>query len=267
MDPLTAISIAQGLGGLAQTIGGSIQRRRAEKAAQEQISKLGPDMGILGYYNQALQRYSGLQSGQGALQKQYERQAQRNLTSNLRMLRETGTPGSILAGGSAALRAANEGALRAAALGQQQAGQALGMLGGASQLAAAEKRRPEELKLQMALQRAAGGSQIANTGISNIFGALQSAATQKMYKDIYGAETGGTTARLPRNYAQGTGTGMLNLFPTPSTAMPTSAQLSRASGVVPRATPSTTLRQFNVPRILPRNLFSGSIYPFPTYPY
>lgn len=260
--PLAAIQAFLGLG---QFIAGAEQRRKAEKAAQEQIGKLGPDIGILGFYNRALQRYSGLQSGEGALQKQYERQAQRNLASNLRMLRETGTPGSILAGGSAALRAANEGALRAAATGQQQAGQALGMLGSASQLAAAEKRRPEELRLQMQLQRAAGGSQVANVGLSNVFGALQSAATQKMYKDIYGGET--SAAKLPRNYVQGTGTGMLNLFPTPSTAMPTSAQLSRASGVVPRATPSTTLRQFNVPRILPRNLFSGPIYPFPTYPY
>jgi hypothetical protein len=133
------------------------------------------------------------------------------------MLRETGTPGSILAGGSAALRAANEGALRAAATGQQQAGQALGMLGSASQLAAAEKRRPEELRLQMKLQRAAGGSQIANVGMSNVFGALQSAATQGLYKDIYGVG-GKSSSEFPKNYVPGTVTrGMLNLYPTPRT--------------------------------------------------
>ena len=40
----------------------------------------------------------------------------------------------------------------------------------------------------MMLQKAAGGSDIANTGLSNIFGALQSYGTSKMYGDIYGGE-------------------------------------------------------------------------------
>jgi hypothetical protein len=188
MDPITLMSIIQGASGLAQTIAGGIQRKRAEKAAQEQIGKLGPDQGIMGVYNQALQRYQGLRGGEGFLQKQYAQQAQRGLTSTLRTLREAGGPGGVLAGAGAALRAGNEGALRAAATGEQLSAGALGQLGSAAQAAAAEKRRPEELRLQMMLQKAAGGSDIANTGLSNIFGALQSYGTSKLYGDIYGGE-------------------------------------------------------------------------------
>ena len=201
MDPLTLTALAQGAAGLAQTIGGAIQRKRAEKAAKEQIGKLGPDQGILGYYNQALQRYTGLRGGEGFLQKQYAQQAQRGLTSTLRTLREAGGPGGVLAGAASALRAGNEGALRAAATGEQLSAGALGQLGSASQLAAAEKRRPEELRLQMMLQKAAAGSDIANTGLSNIFGALQSLGSNQLYKDIYG---GGeqTTSQIKRESKQ-----------------------------------------------------------------
>lgn len=195
--PVTA-AIISGVAGLGQTIGGAIQRRRAERAAQAQIGKIGPDQGILNYYNQALQRYSALRSGEGALQKQYQRQAERGLASTLRTLREAGGPGGVLAGGPSALRAANEAQMRAAATGQQMSEQALGRLGGAAQMAAAEKRRPEEIRLQMMLQKAAGGSQIANAGLSNIFGALSSYASNKMYKDYLNQAGSGSNVAPPK---------------------------------------------------------------------
>lgn len=209
MNPSTLVgsatpwgAIAQAGIGLGQFIAGAIQRKKAEKAAQTQIGKLGPDAGILGYYNQALQKYSALRGGESALQKQYTRQSQQNLASALRGFRQLGS-GGILAGGGSALRAADEGALRAAGLGEQLSSQALGRLGGAAQMAAAEKRRPEELRLQMMLQKAAGGSQIANVGMSNVFGALQSAATQKLYRDMYGVGGRSGTETTPESSLMG----------------------------------------------------------------
>ena len=183
MDPLTLALIQGGVGAI-QTLGGAIQRSRAERAARGLVKgKLGPDAGILGYYGQALQSFQGLRSGESAMQKQYERQAQRNLANTLRTLREAGGPGGVLAGGPSALRAANEAQMRAAATGEQLSQQALGRLGSAAQIAAAERRRPAELELQMAFQKGAGGTQIANVGMSNIFNALQSYGTSKLYQD------------------------------------------------------------------------------------
>ena len=46
--------------------------------------------------------------------------------------------------------------------------------------------RPKELKAQLALQKASGGTQISNVGMGNIFGAGQSYEMGKLYKDIYG---------------------------------------------------------------------------------
>jgi hypothetical protein len=69
----------------------------------------------------------------------------------------------------------------------------------------------------MASQRAAGGAQVANVGLSNLFGAAQSAATQGLYKDIYGVG-GKSGSEFPKNYVPGTvNRGMLNLYPTPRT--------------------------------------------------
>lgn len=234
MDPLTLMSIIQGVGGIAQTIGGAIQRKKAEKAAQEQIGKLGPDQGILGYYNQALQRYQGLRGGEGFLQKQYAQQAQRGLTSSLRTLREAGGPGGVLAGTGAALRAANEGALKAAATGEQLSAGALGQLGGAAQMTAAEKRRPEELRLQMMLQKAAGGTDIANTGMSNIFGALQSYGTNQLYKDIYGTGGGTRTQRTGRGRVTEASLGSMGRTPAGISGA------SSAAGLRASASPSLT---------------------------
>ena len=51
-------AIAQGAVGLGQTIAGYIQQRKGLKEAKKAIQGLGPNQGILDYYNQALQRYN-----------------------------------------------------------------------------------------------------------------------------------------------------------------------------------------------------------------
>lgn len=225
MDPLTLALISGGVGAV-QSLGGAIQRSRAEKAARGLIAgKLGPDAGILGYYGQALQNFQALRSGESAMQKQYQLQAQRNLANTLRTLREAGGPGGVIAGGPNALRAANEAQMRAAATGEQLSQQALGRLGSAAQMAAAEKRRPAELELQMQLQKGAGGTQIANTGMSNIFNAIQA------YMKLQGE----SNSPYPKDYIRGVNTGMLDLYPTPRTS---TSNVSTGSRPRVSATPS-----------------------------
>lgn len=172
MDPLLLSSLIQAGAGIAQTIGGAIQRKRAEKAAREQIGKLGPDQGILSYYNQALQR-AGVAPTESALYKRQMQNIQRAGASGL-----AGAQGARARMGAASsiARSLSDATLGAETAAEQQQAQRFGLLGSAAQMAAAEKRRPEELRLQMMLQKAAGGTDIANTGLSNIFGALSSFA-------------------------------------------------------------------------------------------
>ena len=181
--PVT-LAIIGGVAGLGQTIGGAIQRRRGEKAAEAQIGKLGPDQGIMSYYNQALQRY-GVSPAQTAL---YKRQM-----ANIQRAAATGLAGAGGARGrmgaaSSIARSMSDAALNAEVAAEQQQNQRFGQLGAAAQMAAAEKRRPEEIRLQMQLQKAAGGSQVANVGMGNIFSALQSGITSDMYGKAYGGE-------------------------------------------------------------------------------
>lgn len=218
MDPLLISSLVQAGAGIAQTIGGAIQRRRAERAAQEQIGKLGPDQGILGYYNQALQR-AGVSPTETALYKRQMQNIQRAGATGL-----AGAQGSRARMGAASsiARSLSDATLGAEAAAEQQQAQRFGLLGSAAQMAAAEKRRPEELRLQMMLQKAAGGTDIANTGLSNIFGALSSFAGSEGFGK-------GTGKKLPSLGKYETGT----MARTP-------VGLGRASAVTPRisATPS-----------------------------
>ena len=169
--------------GAAQTILGAIQRAKGLKESEKAISELGPTQGIMDYYNKALQRYSGVRAGESIVQKQLAQQSRQNLATALKSYRDAG---DIQAGGAAGLRAANEAALKGAALGYQEQGQALAGLGGATQMKSAAEMRPKELKAQLALQKASGGTQISNVGMGNIFGAGQSYEMGKLYKDIYG---------------------------------------------------------------------------------
>lgn len=210
--PVT-LAIIGGVAGLGQTIGGMIQRKRGEKAAEAQIGKLGPDQGIMSYYNQALQRY-GVSPAQTAL---YKRQM-----ANIQRAAATGLAGAGGARGrmgaaSSIARSMSDAALAAETAAEQQQNLRFGQLGAAAQMAAAEKRRPEEIRLQMALQKAAGGSQVANVGMGNIFSALQTGAMAGMYG---GGGSGSSSSAYPSDYIQGVNTNMLRQYPTPRTTTP-----------------------------------------------
>lgn len=179
-------SVLQAGVGALQTGLGVLQRAKGYKEAKKAIEGLGPNQGILDYYNQALNKYSGLRAGESMVQKQFAQQARQNLAGALQSYRQAG---DIQAGGAAALRAANEAALKSAALGYQEGNQALSRLGSAAQMKAAEELRPKQLKFELAAQKAAGGTQLANVGMSNIYGAGQAYTTGRLYRDIYGSPT------------------------------------------------------------------------------
>lgn len=227
-NPASAISpLAAIQGGLSalQTGLGFIQAARGRKELKKEIAGLPQyqqSKGILDYYNQAMQRY-GVSPTQTAAYKRQMANIQRAGASGLANL---GSARERLGATSSIVRSMADAGLGAEVAAEQEQSRRFGQLGQAAQLKRGEEMAafqqnqvlPSQMRLQMAAQRAAGGTQIANTGISNLFGAAQSAATQNLYRDIYGVEGKSTTPRYPKNYVPGTvNKGMLNLYPTPRT--------------------------------------------------
>lgn len=182
----------QGALGLGQLIGGAIgaaKGRKELKGLMKNAPKYQEDTGIMGYYNQALQR-AGVSPTQSSM---YKRQMQNIGRSAAMGLTAAQDRRSGLASASSISRKMSDAALGAETEAEGQAERRFGMLGSAAQMAAGERRRafdinvmqPWEMKRQMAAQRAAGGAQTFNIGARNIFGAGSSLAQQDMYKRYY----------------------------------------------------------------------------------
>lgn len=192
-------AIIQGGLGAAQTIAGMIQRSKGLKEAKRAISGLGPNQGILDYYNQALNRYN-VSPTESALYKRQQQTIGRNVATGIGALQREG---NVLGGVSSLVRGASDAALNAEIAAEQQRAQRFGQLGSATQAKAAEELRPKQLEFQLATQKAAGGSQIANVGLSNIFNAIQGQQTGKLYRDIYGVENTRTPRTRTSKYSPG----------------------------------------------------------------
>lgn len=269
--PIPIAAIQAGLAG-AQTLAGILQAAKGRKELEKEIAGLPQyqqSQGILDYYARAAQRF-GVSPTQTSM---YKRQMQNIQRAGATGLAGLGSGRERISATPSIVRSLSDATLGAEVAAEQEQSRRFGQLGQAAQLKRGEEAAafqqnlvlPSQMRLQMATQRAAGGAQLANVGLSNLFGAAQTAATQGLYKDIYGVEGSGA-AKFPKGYKQGiVGTNRLDVARTPSTLVP--SRLSASSGITPRATPSTTFRQYNAPRILPNNPYSGSIYPFPTYPY
>jgi hypothetical protein len=97
-------------------------------------------------------------------------------------------------GVSSLLRGANDAALNADVQAEQLRNERFNTLSNATQLKAAEDDKafqynqymPFERKYNLLSAKAGGGTQIANAGISNIFGGLQNLGNTSMLKKLYG---------------------------------------------------------------------------------
>ena len=189
--------------GLAQFVGGLIGQRKGRKELEglmKNAPKNGEDTGIMGYYNQALGR-AGYDPRQSSFYKSQMQNIGRSAAQGLQGAQDR--RGGLSAASSIARNMSNA-ALAAEGAAEAQQERRFGLLGSAAQMAAGERRRafdinvmqPWEMKRQMAAQRAAGGAQTANMGISNIFRAGSTLAQADMYRQNNRGEGTG------KNYGQ-----------------------------------------------------------------
>ena len=186
LDPSLVASGIQAGAGLIQGLVGMIGARKRQREL-ENFNKTAPqyqaNRGIMDYYNQALARYN-VQPGDSALYKRNMQNINRNLAGGMMGLQDRR---SSLAGLPALLRASNDAALNTEVAAEQQRNQRFGELGGAAQMKAGEERmefdinkmQPFERKFNLLAQRAGAANQLANTGLSNVFGGIQNYGMMK----------------------------------------------------------------------------------------
>ncbi len=176
--PLPILPLISAGAGLAQAIfGGSKAKKYQKQLEGMQSPTYSANKGILDYYNQALARYN-VNPTESALYKRQTRDIDRGLSTGIGALqdRRSGT-----AGISSLFRSANDAKLDANVAAEQQRDQRFSQLGGAAEMKAGEERtafdinqmQPFERKFNMLAQRAGAANQLANTGLSNLFGGLQ----------------------------------------------------------------------------------------------
>lgn len=184
-------AIGQAALGLGQGIAGFIQQRRALKQLENIKSPTyTQSAGILDYYNKALAKYN-VNPYQTDLYRMQEQQAGRGVASGLSALQSRG---QALAGVNSLIQQRNDTLLKAGAQAENLSRQDLSRLGQAAGLKSGEEKmafninqmQPFQRKYSLLSQKASGGANIANAGISNIFGGLQSADQYRMINKIYG---------------------------------------------------------------------------------
>lgn len=194
MLPMLALGGVQALAGGIQSILGAGQSRRARRALENLPSPTTTaSASINDYYNRANTNPYATQAYQ-----QQQNQINRGTTTGLSMLQDRR---SGLAGISTLVRGQNDSLLRAGASAEQQQ---RAMLGDATRLKASDDQRmfqinkmlPFERKYSMLASKAAGGNQIMNSGLQNMFNGLGTAAMGFM-GDGNGGNTGvgGTQSR------------------------------------------------------------------------
>lgn len=179
--------------GLIQGVFGAIQQAKNRKRF-ENLLKNAPqteaDKNLLSYENTALQR--ALTSPTSSAM--YKRQMQnigRNAATGLRAAQDRR---SGLAAASSLARQSNDAALNAEVAAEQQQGQRFSQAYAPIMAGARERQRvfeqnvmqPWQMRAQMYGQKAAAGSQLANVGLSNIFGAGSTLGQIGLYNKAYG---------------------------------------------------------------------------------
>lgn len=193
IDPVSLIAGGvQGIAGIAQTIAGGIQAHRAQKKLEKLINSYQPNQSIMDYYSKALQRYNP-NAFESALYRQGQQTAARGLTTGISALNDRR---SVLGGIAGLTQGYNDASLKAAAAAESQQGQQLAQLGQAAGMKTQEEKYPFELKANLLAQKAGGGAQIMNAGLSNIFGGTSNLSQMAMLNQMYGDSGGSSTYRL-----------------------------------------------------------------------
>ncbi len=186
-----ALGAIQGGLGLAQTIGGFFQGKKAQKELERlNAPTYAPNQGIANYYKTALNRFqTNPYASQGYTVAQQN--ANRNLSAGLGALNDR--RGGI-AGISRLSAINNDAMLKAGVSAENQQNQRFGQLGGATQMKAADDKyafqtnqlMPYQQKYNRLAGKAAGGNQIMNAGIQNVFGGLGSMTQAQGLGNLYG---------------------------------------------------------------------------------
>lgn len=197
----------QAAGGIAQSIIGGIQGRKARKELERlQTPQYTPARSISDYYNQALNRYQQSPT-QSNLYKMQAQNIARGTAQGIAGLQDRR---SALAGISGLIQGQNDAQLKALAAAEQDQNQKFSQLGAASQAMGAEERQawninkmlPYQQKRDVLAQKSAGGAQLMNAGLQNIFGGTQAGAIYS--SGLLGGNTGGgASAGSQETYDQG----------------------------------------------------------------
>jgi hypothetical protein len=182
MNPL---AIAQMGAGVAQGIFGAIQAGKAQKQLNKlQSPQYKQNQSIMDFYNEALKRYN-VSPTDSAMYKRQMQSVNRNMANALNGYGNESV--------SSILRAGNDAALNANVAAEAERSNRFGQLGSAAGMKAGEDDKafqfnqymPFERKYNLLSQKAGGGNQIMNAGISNIFGGLQGWNQMNMIDKMY----------------------------------------------------------------------------------
>lgn len=177
--------------GLVQSIFGGGQAGRAQRALQRLKTPVyEPSQSIKDVYGKSLARYNA-NPYNTSMYNQQMRNVGRNQAGALGAIQDRRGGVSSIA---KILQAGNDASLNAASAAEQQQGQNLGQLQSAAGMLTDDKRfefninkmLPYEKQMQLLGAKAAGGNQIMNAGLSNIFGGLQSMGQMGMLNKMYG---------------------------------------------------------------------------------
>lgn len=167
------------IGGIQSIIGGIKGRKARRELENLQTPQYEKSRSITDYYNQALNRYQQSPT-QSNLYKMQAQNIQRGTAQGISALQDRR---SALAGIPALVQGQNDAYLKAAAAAEQDQNQKFAQLGSATQAMAGEERQafninkmlPFQRKSDILGQKAAGYTQLMNSGLQNIYGGLTGA--------------------------------------------------------------------------------------------
>lgn len=209
--PLTSAGIQAGAG-IVQAGLGFLQSHKAQKQLERlNVPAYAPNQGISNYYKTALDRYN---TNPYASQ-QYtvaQQNAGRSLAAGLGALSDR--RGGI-AGVSRLTAINNDAMLRAGAMAEQERNQRFGQLGQATGMKAADDKyafqinqlMPYQQKYNLLAGKAAGGNQIMNAGLQNVFGGLQTGSEYGIANSIYGGNNRSSGPTVPMGLGNSYGSG------------------------------------------------------------